>query len=197
MTQEQLNIIYFDLETQTTYEELGIYLSNDKIPSKLKVSIAGILFNNKNSNIYNHKFFGESNIKLLIQNLKESDLIIGHNLLNFDYQVLQQYTNENIYHILSDKTFDTMLELNKYTNGCWTSLDDLCRLNLGEGKTHSGALTPKMWRDGKFKDVEEYLLNDLTKTKDIYQYIKKNKRVKYTHKHYGEIIGVREVMVNW
>lgn len=192
-----MNTIFFDLETQNTFEELRMYYYKDKQPSKLKVSIAGVLFNNKNTNIYNHKFFGESNIQLLIHNLKESNLIIGHNLFRFDYLVLQQYTKENLITLLSNKTFDTMFELEKYTEGCWTSLDDLCKLNLGEGKPHSGALIPQMWRNNQFKEVENYLLNDLIKIKDIYNYIKKNKKVKYTHKDYGKIIGEREVIVNW
>ena len=186
------NIIFFDLETQNTFEELGMNSFNSKNPSKLKVAIAGILFDNTN----NHMFFGESNIQTLLTTLNKADLIIGHNLFRFDYPVLQKYTDTPI-NSFYNKTFDTMFELEQYTNGCWTSLDDLCRLNLGEGKPHSGALIPQLWRNHQFKEVEKYLLNDLMKTKDIYYYIKNNKKVKYTHKNYGEIIGEREVKVDW
>lgn len=187
-----MNTIFFDIETQNTFQELGMYGYKNP-PSKLKLAIAGILFDNNNT----YKFFGESQVSHLFNELKKADLIIGHNIIRFDYPCIQQYFEESIISILHNKTFDTMLELEQYCGGNWTSLDDLCKRNLGEGKSNDGSEIPQMWRNNQFKEVENYLLNDLMKTRDIYKYIKNNKKVKYMHKNYGVPEGEREVKVDW
>ncbi|MDD3474273.1 MAG: hypothetical protein PHP08_00035 [Candidatus Dojkabacteria bacterium] len=187
--------LFFDLETQNTFEELKMHNKRDKDPSKLQLAIAGVLY--EEDGIEKHKFFGENQTYDLLKTINQANLIVGHNLLMFDYKVIQPYFNENITHSLYDKTFDILIKLLPYTDNCWTALDNLAQLNLGMNKPHSGILIPKMWRDGKFKEVEEYLLNDLRMTKGIYEYIKKNKKIKYTHKEYGTIIGDREVIVKW
>jgi hypothetical protein len=54
-----------------------------------------------------------------------------------------------------------------------------------------------MWRDGKQDEVKVYLRTDLEITKGIYDYGKTRGELKYTHKEYGEIKGVRKVKVHW
>ena len=39
-------LTFFDIETQHTYQELGIYNKYDKKPDKLRMSIGGILHYN-------------------------------------------------------------------------------------------------------------------------------------------------------
>lgn len=188
-----MEIIYFDLETQHTFEELGMYSNRDKDASKLRMAIAGVLYNNNK-----HMFFGESQISQLFETLKKADIIIGHNLFRFDYMVLSQYSKADARNLFNKtKTFDMMHELEQYTGGCWTSLDDLCTRNIGICKTEDSSKIPGMWRNNQFKEIEEYLLNDLIMTRDIYEYIKKNKKVRYMHKEYGVEIGEREVEVIW
>ncbi len=191
-------ISFFDCETLNTYQELGIFNKYQKTPDKLKLAIGGILFHNTESKELNdkHMFFGEPGVLSMISLLKQSDLIIGHNIIRFDFPLIQQYTNENLTQLLSHKTFDTLIELEKVT-GIWTSLDDLCKRNLGEGKNEDSAKIPEMWRSGDYSRVEKYLLNDLKKTRDIYLYIKKNKKVKFMMKDYGREVEEREVEVEW
>ncbi len=190
-----MNTIFFDLEIQCTYNELNLFKKEDKIPSKLRMSIGGILYEENNTEI--HKFFGETQTTQLLKVLNNADLIIGHNILRFDYIVLEQYTKENLRTKLYDKTFDTLIKLLPFTNNLWTSLDNLAQLNLGISKPHSGEKIPQMWRNNQIKEVEEYLLNDLRMTRDIYNYIKKNGKVKYTEKDYGRVVGDVEVPVKW
>lgn len=177
--------MFFDLETQYLFSDF-----NTQDPSKLKVAVAGILKNN------HHKFFHEEQVKELIIELKNADLIVGHNLLNFDYNVLRPYTNENLIEKLYPKTFDMIQDLKKIT-GCLIGLDDLCKRNVGMSKTIDSKKIPKMWRDGKHQEVRDYLLNDLKMTKEIYEYGTKHKKLKYEHKEYGESFGEREAKVNW
>jgi hypothetical protein len=89
-----------------------------------------------------------------------------------------------------------MKELEEVT-GIFTSLDDLGQLNLGISKSEDTLKIPKMWRDGKHDEVKEYLRRDLEITKGIYDYAKTKGELKYTHKDYGIIKGVRTVKIHW
>lgn len=189
-------LTFFDVESQHTYQELGFFNKKDKTPDKLKMALGGILFHDTENNNEKHMFFGETQAYLLIETLQKSDLIIGHNIIRFDYPLMQQYSNKNLIYTLQNKTFDTLIELEKWT-GIWTSLDDLCKRNLGCGKNEDSAKIPEMWRNGDYLRVEKYLLNDLRKTRDIYLYIKKNKKIKFMMKDYGREVGEMEVEVDW
>jgi DEAD/DEAH box helicase domain-containing protein len=145
----------------------------------------------------NVKIFTEENIEELFNALESVDLIIGHNLLRFDYIVLSPYySSMDVVEKFQEKTFDTMKELEKVT-GIWTGLEDLGQLNLRIHKSEDTLKIPEMWRDGKQDEVKEYLRTDLEITKGIYDYGKTRGELKYTHKEYGEIKGVRTVKVHW
>ncbi len=185
-----MNIAYFDLETQHLFQELGMtdYRSND--PTKLKLAVAGVLFQKETL------FFEDNQVQELFRTLNQADLIVGHNLLRFDYLVLQPYIKQNIIKTLQNKTFDMMRELEKSTQ-CWTSLDDLCKRNFGMTKTVDTLKIPKMWRDGKHQEVKDYLLNDLRMTEAIFNHGRNVGKFRYEHKHYGKSMGEREVCVKW
>ena len=185
-----MNTVFFDLETQYLFSELGMRDHKSRDPSRLKLAVAGTLSDDC------HLFFHEDQVEDLLKILDNADLIIGHNLFRFDYLVLQPYADADVVKSLDFKTFDTMLELKKLTN-CWTSLDDLCGRNLGMRKTVNTLKIPKMWRDGKHQEVIEYLLNDLKMTESLYNHGKKNKKLKYEYKEYGKSFGEREVEVDW
>ena len=185
-----MKTIFFDLETQYLFKELGMIDSHSKDPTKLKVAVAGVLADKK------PLFFHENQITELLEHLKNADLIVGHNLLRFDYLVLQPYVNVDIVKLLKSKTFDMMLELEKST-GCWISLDDLGRRNLSIAKSVDTLKIPKMWRDGQHKEVKDYLANDLQMTEAIFNHGKSFGKFKYEHKEYGQSLGQKEVTVRW
>lgn len=185
-----MNVIIFDLETQYLFKELGMLDFNSRDPTKLKLSVAGILTNGKSL------FFNENQIAELMEYLKKADLIVGHNLLRFDYLVLQPYVDEDVIKLLANKTFDMMLELEK-TTGCWIPLDDLGKRNIGMIKNMDTLKIPKMWREGKHEEVKNYLINDLKMTEAIFNHGKQAGKFKYEHKEYGESLGEKEVIVKW
>jgi DEAD/DEAH box helicase domain-containing protein len=180
-----MSIVFFDLETQHLYQELGT-----KDSTKLKLAVAGILSNKE------HLFFEEDQVQDLFKNLTQADLIVGHNILRFDYSVLKPYIKQDIVKTLQNKTFDTMLELEKVTR-CWTSLDDLAKRNLGMAKSVDTLKIPEMWRNGKHQEVKDYLLNDLKMTEAVFNHGKNVGKFKYEHKNYGKSLGEREVSVKW
>jgi DEAD/DEAH box helicase domain-containing protein len=165
---------------------------HDTLAKKLRLAVAGLMDHERDV-----KFFTEENTGELFNALESVDLIVGHNLLGFDYMLLSPYhSSVDIVEKFQEKTFDTMKELEKVT-GNWTSLNDLGWLNLGIHKSEDTLKIPKMWRDGKHDKVKEYLRTDLEITKGIYDYGKTRGELKYTHKEYGEIKGVRTVKVHW
>ncbi len=186
-----MKTVFFDLESQYLFQELGMTDRQSRDPTRLKLAVAGILSNKE------HLFFEESQAQELFKALNQADLIVGHNLFGFDYMVLQPYIKQNIIETLQSKTFDIMRELEKPTGGCWTSLDDLGKRNLGITKTIDTLKIPQMWRDGKYKEVKAYLLNDLKMTEAIFNHGKNFGRLRYEHKDYGKSLGEREVCVKW
>ena len=184
-----MKTIFFDLETQYLYKELGMY-GRDRDPSKLKLAVAGTLSDNQDS------FFHENEVKGLVKILDRADLIVGHNLFRFDYRVIQPYTDIDVIEMFKSKTFDMLFELQKLTQRM-ISLDDLCKRNLGMSKNEDTLKIPKMWRNGKHQEVKEYLHNDLKMTEALYHYGKNNKKLKYEHKEYGRSFGIKEIEVDW
>jgi len=193
---------FFDLETQWLFQEIEPRWEQmswrekteirDTLSKKLRLAVAGLMDHEGNV-----KFFTEENIEELFNALESVDLIVGHNLFGFDYIVLSSYhSSVDVVEKFQEKTFDTLQELEKVT-GNWTALNDLGQLNLGVHKSEDTLKIPKMWRDGKHDEVKEYLRTDLEITKGIYDYGKTRGELKYTHKDYGKIKGVRTVKVHW
>jgi DEAD/DEAH box helicase domain-containing protein len=193
---------FFDLETQWLFQEIEPRWEQmswrekteirDTLSKKLRLAVAGLMDHEGNV-----KFFTEENTGELFNALESVDLIVGHNLFGFDYIVLSPYhSSVDVVEKFQEKTFDTLQELEKVT-GNWTALNDLGWLNLGIHKSEDTKKIPKMWRDGKYDKVKEYLRTDLEITKGIYDYGKTRGEFKYTHKDYGKIKGVRTVKVHW
>lgn len=193
---------FFDLETQYLFEDIEPRWKQmrwrekstirDTLTKKLRLAVAGLMDHEGNV-----KIFTEENIEELFNALESVDLIIGHNLLRFDYIVLSPYySSMDVVEKFQEKTFDTMKELEKVT-GIWTGLEDLGQLNLRIHKSEDTLKIPAMWRDGKHDEVKAYLRTDLEITKGIYNYGKTKGELKYTHKEYREIKGVRTVKVHW
>ncbi len=186
------NVTYLDIETQHLITEFEGGWKNPKNYAKLKIAELGILQND----IY--KTFNESNIDTLTNELDYEQLIVGHNIIGFDYKVLEHYIPKDIMFRIILKSFDTMLEFDKFTGEAgWVSLDDIAQRNFGMKKTEDSIKIPEMWREGRIDEVKHYLLNDLKMTEQFYLLGKKGHTFKYDHKVYGKSHGEKEVYVKW
>src|ERR1700685_4132947 len=79
------NILYFDLETQKSADEVGGWGNI----SKMGMSI-GVTCSSTNGE---YKIYGEKQVNDLLADLQRADLIVGFNNLRFDYEVLHGYTS--------------------------------------------------------------------------------------------------------
>ena len=123
---------FFDLETQYLFQDCEHRWKpmswNEKL-KKLRLAVAGLMDHEGDV-----KFFTDENTGELFNALESVDLIVGHNLLRFDYIVLSPYySSVDAVEKFQEKTFDIMKELEKVT-GNWIGLNDLWTAKFGYHK---------------------------------------------------------------
>jgi len=162
-----MNDIFFDLETQKSFQEVG-GRENMRL---LRVSVA-VTFSTATNDF---KSYTEKDVPALIADLKAADRVIGFNLLGFDYQVLKAYTSER----MSDlKTLDLLDDIyNKL--GFRVSLDALAQAKLGASKSADGLLAIQWFREGKIDQLIAYCRDDVAITKQLFEFGRDNGYVVY------------------
>ena len=156
--EERRNIIYFDLETQKSAQEVGGWSYIDR----MKLAIAATF----STADQQYTIFQEADVERLINQLTKADLIVGFNLKGFDYVVLRPYTRVNLWQL---PTFD-MLEHVRRALGFRLSLDALAKETLGESKSADGLQSLRWWKAGKVDLVAEYCRKDVEITKRLYEH---------------------------
>src|SRR5258705_12995924 len=96
------NILYFDLETQKSADEVGGW---DKIRD-MRMSI-GVTYSSARGE---YRIYNEKQVDDLVAELQRADLVVGFNNLGFDYEVLHYYTVLDLRQI---PTLDVLVELQK------------------------------------------------------------------------------------
>ena len=162
-----MNDIFFDLETQISFQEVG-GRENMKL---LRVSVA-VTFSTATNDF---KSYTEKDVPALVADLKAADRVIGFNVLGFDYQVLKAYTSER----LSDfKTLDLLDDIyNKL--GFRIGLDALASATLGANKSADGLLAIQWFREGKIDQLIAYCRDDVAITKQLFEFGRDNGYVVY------------------
>ena len=156
--EEQRNIIYFDLETQKSAQEVGGWSYIDR----MKLAIAATF----STADQQYTTFQEADVEQLIDQLTRANLIVGFNLKGFDYVVLRPYTRVNLWQL---PTFD-MLEHVRRALGFRLSLDALAKETLRESKSADGLQSLRWWKAGKVDLVAEYCRKDVEITKRLHEY---------------------------
>lgn len=82
------HVIYFDVETQRSAEEVGGWDHVERLGLALAVTY------DTRDNTY--KTYDEASVTNLVEALSAADLVIGFNHLKFDYRVLSAYTNADL-----------------------------------------------------------------------------------------------------
>ena len=161
------NKIVLDLETQKDFSEVG----GRKGYSKLRVSLCGIYSYADDQ----YQCFYEKDLTKLGELLQITDQVIGYNIKQFDFEVLQPYVNFPLSNI---PTLDILEESEKVL-GHRMGLGAIAKGTLGAGKNGSGAAAIQLWRTGKLDVLREYCLNDVKLTREIYEYALANGKLIY------------------
>jgi len=175
------NIVYFDLETQKSAAEVGGWDRKRDMLMSVGVTYA--------TGDGQYRIFGESQVDDLVKQLLRADLVVGFNIINFDYDVLTHYTPLDL---TQAPTLDLMADLEKKL-GHRLSLDAVAKATLAAPKVADGMTALRWWKEGKLMEIAEYCCFDVKITKEVHEYGKSKGEVFYNDR-FGQ---KRNVKVKW
>ena len=151
------NIVYFDLETKKSADEVGGWGNISKMGMSVGVTYSAAC---------EYKIYGESQVNDLLRELQRADLVVGFNNLRFDYEVLHGYTSFDLAQL---PTLDMLVELQKTLNHR-LSLDSIATATFGVEKTAEGLQAIQWFKEGKLAEIAEYCCYDVKITKLVHEY---------------------------
>ncbi len=151
-------VLFFDVETQRSAEEVGGW----KNISAMRIALAVTYDLQKGE----YRTYFEKDVDKLIIELLTADLVVGFNLDRFDIEVLRGYTTTDLSKI---KTLD-MLKVIYRKLGFRIGLGHLAEATLGESKTANGFQSLKWFKEGRLDLIEQYCKKDVEITKRLFEY---------------------------
>jgi DEAD/DEAH box helicase domain-containing protein len=165
------NIVYFDLETQKSAEEVGGW---GRIRD-MRMSV-GVTFSTARGD---YRIYDERHVNDLIDELLHAELVVGFNVVRFDYEVLVGHNV--LFHPQEVPTLDMMVELSKSLS-FRLSLDAIATATLGVEKTSGGLQAIRWYAEGKLAEIAEYCCYDVKITKLLHEYGREHGKVFYLSK---------------
>jgi hypothetical protein len=176
------NVVYFDLETQKSADEVGGW---DRI-REMRMSV-GVTYSTARGE---YKIYGEKDVNALIDELRRADLVVGFNNLRFDYEVLVGHNP--FFDVEQVQTLDMMVELQK-TLQHRLSLDSIASATLGVEKTSEGLQAIRWFKEGKLLEIAEYCCYDVKITRLVHEHGLVKKQLQYVNR-FGRTMSVA---VSW
>jgi DEAD/DEAH box helicase domain-containing protein len=173
--------VFFDVETQRSFDEVGGRHNIRKLGLSAAVTYATA------DEAFHH--YTEETVADLIAELKAADLVVGFNVITFDYEVLRAYTADPLKDI---PTVDMLDHIYKRL-GFRVSLDNLAGASLGTSKSADGLQAVRWYKQGRIQEILEYCQQDVEVTRQLYEYGKVHKHVKFRDRNYR----VKMVPVSW
>ena len=161
------NVVFFDVETQKSFDEVG---GRQNI-RRLGLS-AAVTYSTADETF---RHYTEDTVSDLIAELKAADLVVGFNVLSFDYEVLRAYTADP----LRDLPTVDMLDHIHRRLGFRVSLDNLAGATLGKRKSADGLQAVRWYKQGRIQEILDYCQQDVEVTRQLYEYGRQNKYVKF------------------
>ena len=151
-------VVVFDLETQRSAAEVGGW---DQA-HRMGVSV-GIVWDSRLDQFVTYL---EKEVDGLIEHLQEADLVVGFNILGFDYRVLRGYSR---FDFRTLNSLDILREIHVRLHHR-VSLDALARATLDTPKSADGLQALQWWKEGRLDLIEEYCRKDVEVTRDLFYY---------------------------
>jgi DEAD/DEAH box helicase domain-containing protein len=162
-----LKKIVLDLETQKSFQDVGGRGKNHL----LKISVACIY----DYSTGKYASYEEHELPKLSPILQTADQIIGYNIKDFDFEVIQPYLNFDIFEV---PYLDLLEQIDKML-GHRIKLDFVAQGTLGVGKSGSGLEAILYYQNGRMDLLKKYCLDDVKITKQVYDYALKNQKILY------------------
>lgn len=151
-------VVVFDLETMRSAAEVGGWNKAYLMGMSL-----GVVWD---SHQQHFTTYFEKDIDALLEHLQQADLIVGFNIIGFDYSVLRGYTQFDFKQL---NTLDMLRDIHarlRYR----VSLDALGRATLDTPKSADGLQALKWFKEGRMDLIEAYCQKDVEVTRDLFQY---------------------------
>ncbi len=159
------NILVFDLETQRSFQDVG----GRSAMRELGMSI-GVVYSFQDDRF---RGYTEPEAGRLVYDLRAAELVVGYNLLGFDYEVLKGYRDIPFDTV---PTLDIMFQLQERL-GFRPKLDSVAQATLGAAKSADGLQALAWWKQGRLDLIEKYCTEDVRITRDIYLFGRRNRHV--------------------
>jgi DEAD/DEAH box helicase domain-containing protein len=155
-------LLVFDLETQRSAEEVGGWHNAHLMRLALAVTW--------DSREQRFETFREADVEALLARLATADLVVGFNVLGFDYRVLRGYTDRDLSAL---PTFD-LLDAIHARIGFRLGLGHLGEETLGVAKSADGLQSLRWWREGRIDQIEAYCRDDVRLLRDLFEHACQN-----------------------
>jgi hypothetical protein len=164
------NIVYFDLETQKSADEVGGWNNINRMGLSV-----GVTYSTARGD---YKIYGEKQVNDLLNELQRADLVVGFNILRFDYEVLHGYTPFDLTQL---PTLDMLVDLQAILNHR-LSLDSIATATFGVEKTAEGLQAIEWFKEGKMLEIAEYCCYDVKITKLVHEYGCSQRQLHYNNR---------------
>jgi len=178
---KSVNFAVLDVETRRSAEDVGGWHK----ARSMGVSVA-VLYDSARDEFFD---FPQEGIEDLYARLSSFDLVVGFNILRFDYEVLSAHSRGNFHGL---PTLDMLAEIYK-TLGYRLSLNSLAKATLGTEKSADGLTALEWWKQGRVAEIAEYCRKDVAVTRDLYLYGAEKGHLLFTNKAQKLV----EVPVKW
>jgi len=145
-----------DVETRSSAQEVGGWHKAED----MGVSVAVLYDAGTNAFLP----FEQNALPEMFYLLTQTDLVVGFNILGFDYAVLQPFTDISLKDL---PTLDMLTQVHRQL-GYRVSLDNLARATLNTAKNADGAAALRWWKEGKLAQIAEYCRMDVDITRRLY-----------------------------
>jgi len=153
---EGFRFAVLDLETRLSAQEAGGWHRADL----MGVSCVVVYDSGTDS----FRDYLQEDVPRLVGELVEFDLVVGFNILRFDYSVLGGLSR---FDFSSLPTLDILGDIHAAL-GYRISLDHLARETLGAAKSADGMQALAWWKEGRIADIIAYCRQDVAVTRDLF-----------------------------
>jgi len=174
-----MNTVFFDVETQRIFDEVG---GRENVKA---LGLAAAVTYSSTTGAFRH--YTEEYVDALLTELNAADLVVGFNVLRFDYEVLRPYGPVN-----PARTVD-MLDHIYRRLGFRISLASLAEATLGVCKSADGLHAVRWYKEGRIQEILVYCQQDVDITRRLYEYGQQNKHLKYKDRNFR----IQMVPVSW
>jgi DEAD/DEAH box helicase domain-containing protein len=176
-------VVYFDLETQRSADEVGW----DNIDLMyMSVGVAYIEPENE------YRIYTEDKVNDLLDLLFSADRVVTYNGKRFDNVVLSHYSNRDVQEIPMVDMYLDIKDALKRKRG--PKLDSVAQATLdGVGKNAIATEVFEWFKNGEIDKISHYCKNDVKITKDVYKYGESHGKV-FAFNRNGKKISID---INW